>query len=94
MAKKKTDVIKEITQNENVVEIKETKIQQKSIFDLNQELISIEYLIKYYTNIAKANDGMYNYKTDDIYQNAMEKIKKIELMRFTIIKELEKRIIG
>lgn len=68
-------------------------LQELSVFDLDNLLVSIEHLIKYYTNIAIANEGSYNYNTKEIYTNARKKIQTLENKKTEVLIELEKRIL-
>lgn len=65
-----------------------------TLFDLNQKLLSIDSLISYYLNTAKANEGQYTHNTDPIYQYAMKKIKQLELKKIEVLKKMEKLILG
>lgn len=95
---------KEVKEQENT-EVKETKKEQEiivkqkerleelSVFDLDNLLVSIEHLIKYYTNLAMANDGLYTHDTKVLYTNARKKIQSLEYKKTEILLELEKRIL-
>lgn len=95
---------KEVKEQENT-EVKETKKEQEiivkqketleemSVFDLDNLLISTEHLIKYYTNLAMANDGLYTHDTKELYANARKKIQALENKKREILYELEKRIL-
>lgn len=72
---------------------KET-LQELSVFDLDNLLVSIEHLIKYYTNIAIANEGLYTHDTKVLYTNARKKIQALENKKTEILLELEKRILN
>lgn len=95
---------KEVKEQENT-EVKETKKEQEivvkqketleemSVFDLDNLLISTEHLIKYYTNLAMANDGSYTHDAKELYANARKKIQALENKKTEILYELEKRIL-
>lgn len=72
---------------------KET-LQELSVFDLDNLLVSIEHLIKYYTNLAMANEGLYTHDTKALYTNARNKIQSLEHKKIEILSELEKRILN
>jgi hypothetical protein len=72
---------------------KET-LQELSVFDLDNLLVSIEHLIKYYTNLAMANEGLYTHDTKVLYTNARNKIQSLEHKKIEILSELEKRILN
>ena len=72
---------------------KET-LQELSVFDLDNLLVSIEHLIKYYTNIAIANEGLYTHDTKVIYTNVRKKIQALENQITEILLELEKSILN
>ena len=80
-------------EQEIIVKQKET-LQEPSVFDLNNLLVSIEHLIKYYTNLAMANDGLYTHDTKVLYTNARNKIQSLEYKKTEILLELEKRILN
>lgn len=96
---------KEVKEQENI-EVKETKkeqeiivkqketLQELSVFDLDNLLVSIEHLIKYYTNLAMANDGLYTHDTKVLYTNARNKIQSLEYKKTEILLELEKRVLN
>ena len=56
--------------------------------------MSIEHLIKYYTNLAMANEGLYTHDTKVLYTNARNKIQSLECKKTEILLELEKRILN
>ena len=87
------DAQKEEKGQEIIIKQKDT-LQELSVFDLNNLLVSIEYLIKYYTNIAMANDGLYTHDTKVLYTNARNKIQSLEYKKVEILLELEKRILN
>lgn len=72
---------------------KET-LQELSVFDLDNLLVSIDHLIKYYTNLAMANEGLYTHDTKVLYTNARNKIQSLEHKKIEILSELEKRILN
>jgi hypothetical protein len=72
---------------------KET-LQELSVFDLDNLLVSIEHLIKYYTNLAMANEGLYTHDTKVLYTNARNKIQSLECKKTEILLELEKRVLN
>lgn len=78
---------------EIIVKQKET-IQELSVFDLDNLLVSIEHLMKYYTNLAMANEGLYTHDTKILYTNARNKIQSLEHKKTEILFELEKRILN
>lgn len=78
---------------EIIVKQKET-IQELSVFDLDNLLVSIEHLMKYYTNLAMANEGLYTHDTKILYTNARNKIQSLEHKKTEILFELEKRILS
>jgi hypothetical protein len=80
------------TQDINIKQ-KET-LQELSVLDLDNLLMSIEHLVKYYTNIAIANDGLYTHDTKVLYTNARNKIQSLEHKKTEILLELEKRILN
>lgn len=80
-------------EQEIIVKQKET-LQELSVFDLDNLLLSIEHLIKYYTNLAMANDGLYTHDTKVLYTNARNKIQSLEYKKTEILLELEKRILN
>ena len=88
-------------QNVNVVVKNEPKKTNEDIipyttydiFELNQKIIAIEHLIKYYTNLAIANEGLYTHDTKVLYTNARKKIQSLECKKTEILLELEKRIL-
>lgn len=80
-------------EQEIIVKQKET-LQEPSVFDLNNLLVSIEHLIKYYTNLAMANEGLYTHDTKVLYTNARNKIQSLEYKKTEILLELEKRILN
>lgn len=85
-----SDIQKE---QEIIVKQKET-LQELSVFILNNLLTSIEHLIKYYTNLAMANEGLYTHDTKVLYTNARNKIQSLEYKKTEILLELEKRILN
>jgi hypothetical protein len=88
------------TEEINVNQIQDINIKQKetlqelSVFDLDNLLVSIEHLIKYYTNLAMANEGLYTHDTKVLYTNARNKIQSLEHKKIEILSELEKRILN
>lgn len=78
---------------EIIVKQKET-IQELSVFELDNLLVSIEHLMKYYTNLAMANEGLYTHDTKILYTNARNKIQSLEHKKTEILFELEKRILN
>lgn len=95
---KKTE---EVVKTENVVEKKDVsndayivnKFDNLTIVELNNLLIAAEHVSKYYTNIAKANEGMYTYNTKELCADARKKIQLLETKKLEILKEIEKRIL-
>ena len=82
-------------EKEQEIIIKQTDtLQELSVFDLDNLLVSIEHLIKYYTNIAMANEGLYTHDTKVLYTNARNKIQSLEYKKIEILLELEKRILN
>jgi hypothetical protein len=84
---------KEEKEQEIIIKQKDT-LQELSVFDLDNLLVSIEHLIKYYTNIAMANEGLYTHDTKVLYTNARNKIQSLEYKKIEILLELEKRILN
>lgn len=80
-------------EQEIIIKQKET-LQELSVFDLNNLLMSIEHLIKYYTNLAMANEGLYTHDTKVLYTNARNKIQSLECKKTEILLELEKRVLN
>jgi hypothetical protein len=80
-------------EQEIIIKQKET-LQELSVFDLNNLLVSIEHLIKYYTNLAMANEGLYTHDTKVLYTNARNKIQSLECKKTEILLELEKRVLN
>lgn len=80
-------------EQEIIVKQKET-LQELSVFDLDNLLVSIEHLMKYYTNLAMANEGLYTHDTKILYTNARNKIQSLEHKKTEILFELEKRILN
>jgi hypothetical protein len=80
-------------EQEIIVKQKDT-LQELSVFDLDNLLVSIEHLMKYYTNLAMANEGLYTHDTKMLYTNARNKIQSLEYKKTEILLELEKRILN
>ncbi len=80
-------------EQEIIVKQKDT-LQELSVFDLDNLLVSIEHLMKYYTNLAMANEGLYTHDTKILYTNARNKIQSLEHKKTEILFELEKRILN
>lgn len=89
----KTEEINDKKTQDMDIKQKETS-QELSVFELNNLLVSIEHLIKYYTNLAMANDGLYTHDTKLLYTNARNKIQSLEYKKIEILSELEKRILN
>jgi hypothetical protein len=93
---KKQQKTEEINDNQiQDINIKQKEtLQELSVFDLDNLLVSIEHLIKYYTNLAMANEGLYTHDTKVLYTNARNKIQSLEHKKIEILSELEKRILN
>ena len=78
------------TQNEATITNTMTNL---SFIELNNMLIAAEHLTNYYTNIIKANEGMYTYDTKDLCTDAREKINLLETKKIDILKQIEKKIL-
>lgn len=89
----KTEELNDKKTQDMDIKQKETS-QELSVFELNNLLVSIEHLIKYYTNLAMANDGLYTHDTKLLYTNARNKIQSLEYKKTEILSELEKRILN
>jgi hypothetical protein len=85
--------VKETKKEQEIVVKQKERLEEMSVFDLNNLLISIEHLIKYYTNLAIANEGLYTHDTKELYTNARNKIQTLEYKKTEILLELEKRIL-
>lgn len=85
--------VKDIKKEQDIIVKQKETLQELSVFDLDNLLVSIEHLIKYYTNLAMANDGLYTHDTKVLYTNARKKIQSLEYKKTEILLELEKRIL-
>lgn len=86
--------VKDIKKEQDIIVKQKETLQELSVFDLDNLLVSIEHLIKYYTNLAMANDGLYTHDTKVLYTNARNKIQSLEYKKTEILLELEKRILN
>ena len=86
--------VQDIKKEQDIIVKQKETLQELSVFDLDNLLVSIEHLIKYYTNLAMANDGLYTHDTKVLYTNARNKIQSLEYKKTEILLELEKRILN
>ena len=86
--------VSDIQKGQEIIIKQKDTLQELSVFELNNLLVSIENLVKYYTNIAIANDGLYTHDTKGLYTNARNKIQSLEYKKTEILLELEKRILN
>lgn len=86
--------IKKTKKEQEIVVKQKERLEEMSVFDLDNLLVSIEHLIKYYTNLAMANEGLYTHDTKELYTNARNKIQSLEYKKTEILLELEKRILN
>ena len=81
--------VKEVTNDtlfDKDINIKQKEtLQELSVFDLDNLLVSIDHLIKYYTNLAMANEGLYTHDTKVLYTNARNKIQSLEHKKIEIL---------
>lgn len=96
-AEQTNEVLKDVFFEKHDIKTQEdtpTDLNELSIFDLNQMLLSTEHLLKYYSFIANANVGEYPYDSQSIYKSAMSKIKQLETQKIEILNILEKKILS
>ena len=86
--------VQDIKKEQDIIVKQKETLQELSVFDLDNLLVSIEHLIKYYTNLAMANEGLYTHDTKVLYTNARNKIQSLECKKTKILLELEKRILN
>jgi hypothetical protein len=86
--------VQDIKKEQDIIVKQKETLQELSVFDLDNLLVSIEHLIKYYTNLAMANEGLYTHDTKVLYTNARNKIQSLECKKTEILLELEKRILN
>lgn len=94
MVKKQENTeVKETKKEQDIIVKQKESMEEMSVFDLDNLLISTEHLIKHYTNLAMANEGLYAHDTKELYTNARKKIQALENKKIEILYELEKRIL-